>query len=262
MIQEILDSLPLWGILLVTTIMVLLAIEVGFRIGLWRSHSQAFDSEALLSSMTGANLALLAFIMAFSFSLAADYHATRKRLVLEEANAIGTAVLRTDLVAPAQGARIRDLLGDYLALRLVVAREQFDPLKMIEDSLALQEAIWKQVDALVEGREADEMDALLVESINQLFDLHEKRVSAGMRARIPSSIWAALGVLLGLSMIGIGHFSGLKGRRNPVSSTALALSFAMVIYLIADLDRPSAGLVRADQSAMLELAERLESNRD
>ncbi len=68
------DGIPLPLILVLTIVIVLLAIEVGYRIGVWRSKKREFDSEALLSSMTGANLALLAFIMAFSFSQAASHH--------------------------------------------------------------------------------------------------------------------------------------------------------------------------------------------
>ena len=92
------DGMPLPLVLVVTIAIVLLAIEVGFRIGLWRSKNREFDSEALLGAMTGANLALLAFIMAFSFSLAAGHHSARKRLILEEANAIGTVYLRAGLI--------------------------------------------------------------------------------------------------------------------------------------------------------------------
>ena len=83
------------------------------------------------------------------------------------------------------------------------------------------------------------MDSLLVQSINQVLDLHEKRVSAGLRNRIPPSIWVALYVVLLLSMVGMGFHSGMKGSRSPVPSAALALSFSMVLFLIADLDRPN-----------------------
>jgi acyl carrier protein len=208
--------------------------------------------------MTGANLALLGFIMAFSFSQAADHHSNRKRLILAEANAIGTASLRAGLVDPAQGKPIRALLADYLAVRITVtSQEDFDPAKMIADSLELQVLMWEQVEELSRAGPADEIDALLIEAINDVFDIHESRVTAGMRNRLPESLWVALMVLLTLSMLGIGHFSGLKGRRNPIASTALALSFSMVFFLIADLDRPLKGLVRSDQSAMLELSERL-----
>ncbi len=258
MIRDAIADTPIMLVLVCTIITVLLAIEIGFRIGLWRTRSQDFESEALLSAMTGANLALLGFIMAFSFSQAAEHHTNRKRLILAEANAIATASLRAGLVNPAQGDPIRALLKEYLDVRITVTSQPgFDAVKMIADSLALQERIWEQIEELSRVDAVDEMDALLIESINEVFDVHEERVSAGIRNRLPDSLWVALMVLLTLAMLGIGHFSGLKGRRNPIASTALALSFSMVFFLIADLDRPLKGLVRADQSVMVELSERL-----
>jgi len=268
LVAEALDDLPLTVVLVITIATVLGAIELGFRIGRWRAGTREFDSEAQLSAMTGANLALLAFIMAFSFSQAAGHHSNRKHLILEEANAIGTAHLRAGLVNRAEGDRIRKLLKDYLEVRVTIAsigspnlrEEGFDPDKMIADSLELQEAIWQEVEKLSGAPDIDALDALLVQAINNVFDLHEKRVAAGVRNRIPSSIWMALLGLLVFSMLGIGHFSGMKGKRNPISSTTLALSFSIVVLLVADLDRPISGLVITDQSAILELNERLSGN--
>ncbi len=117
MIRELMDSMPLWNVLVVTIVAVLLAIELGYRIGRWRGNRIEFDSEALLSSMTGAHLALLAFILAFSFSMAAGHHSTRKQMILEEANAISTAYLRAGLVQEAEGQEIQRILVDYTNLR-------------------------------------------------------------------------------------------------------------------------------------------------
>jgi hypothetical protein len=270
LVAEALDALPLWAVLVVTTTVVLGAIELGFRIGQWRTASREFESEAQLSAMTGANLALLAFIMAFCFSQAATHHSTRKHLILEEANAVGTAHLRAGLVNKPEGDQIQQLLEDYMVVRVTVAGAiqrgkyavEFNPGKMIADSLELQAAIWGQIEKLSKYDDVDEMDAILVEAINAVFDIHEKRVAAGMRNRIPINVWVALLGLLTLSMLGIGHFSGMKGKRNPIASSTLALSFSLVVLLIADLDRPTSGLVVADQSAILELNERLSRTRD
>ncbi len=84
-------------------------------------------------------------------------------------------------------------------------------------------------------------------------------MAAGLRNRVPPTLWATLFVLLPLSMIGIGYFSGIKGARNPVASTGLALSFSLVIFMIADLDRPSSGLMMADRSAITDLQKRISS---
>ena len=95
-----------------------------------------------------------------------------------------------------------------------------------------------------------------------MFDLHEKRVFAGIRDRIPQSIWLALYAILLFAMVGMGFHSGIKGARSPIPSATLALSFSMVLFLIADLDRSSSGLLRADQSSIIELRERLEQSEE
>jgi len=252
------DSLPLISVLLITVVIVLSAIELGYRIGLWRTREKSNDSEAQLSAMTAANLALLAFIMAFSFGQAGAHHDQRKALILDEANAIGTAYLRAGLVDPKRGNAIRELLQEYTAVRAQLGSSaDQDPGPIIEASVVLQIKMWHQLEAQAQSAPTDGMDSLLVRAINEIIILHERRVAAGLRNRIPTSIWIALVSLLVLSMLGLGHFSGVKGSRNPVSSTALALSFSMVFFIIADLDRPNAGLVKTDQSAILELNQRL-----
>jgi hypothetical protein len=258
MLRDTLDLMPLPMVLVITTAIVLSAIEVGYRIGVWRKTTSTFDSEAQLSAMTGANLGLLAFILAFSFSQAGNHHSNRKQLIMEEANAISTAHLRAGLVNKTEGEKIRELLVQYLDIRASIAPSRdFDPTRMIAESVELQAEIWAQVQQISEYDNVNELDALLVETINAIFDIHEKRVAAGVRNRLPASIWYGLLVLVSLSMLGIGHFSGMKGKRNPISSTALALSFSTVVFLIADLDRPTSGLVQADQWAILQLQERL-----
>ncbi len=250
------DSLPLWNLILITLVTVLAAIELGYQAGRWRNRDREFDSEALLSAMTGAHLALLAFILAFSFSMAAGHHSDRKRLIMDDANIIGTAFLRSQLVAEPHRSSIGDLLRQSATLRAGIGPGT-DPDQAISDSEALHERIWDEVRLMINQSESGEIEALLVESINAIFDVHERRVAAGLRNRVPPSLWVALFALLILSMAGIGYFSGIKGHRNPIASTGLALSFSMVIILIADLDRPTSGLVLPDKTVMADLDQRL-----
>ena len=65
-------------------------------------------------------------------------------------------------------------------------------------------------------------------------------------------------ILLALSMLGMGYFSGIKGERSPVANTALSISFSLLIFLIADLDRPLEGLAQPDQTLIIELSRRIE----
>jgi len=53
---------------------------------------------------------------------------------------------------------------------------------------------------------------------------------------------------------------GILVAREIGCRTGLALSFSLVLLLIADLDRPTGGMVRADQSAMNNLLEKLQQS--
>ena len=128
-----------------------------------------------------------------------------------------------------------------------------DVAAVLRESQLLKAKMWLEVETLVAGGDLTVMHGLLIQSINQVFDAQEDRVAAGLNNRIPPTIWIALYSVLLLSMLGMGFHSGIKGSRSPVPTNALALSFSMVLFLIADLDRPDSGLVTPDQSALMEL---------
>lgn len=262
MLRALMDSLPIWSILAITLCVVLLAIEVGYQLGTWRARSGGAESEANISSTTGASLALLAFMMAFSFSMAANHHIARKQLLTDEANALGTAHLRARLLHTEQGRRIRALLEQYAELRTHDPGDNLaEATQYIADSLDKQTAIWEVIEEMSLKDEPTVFHILLIQSVNEVFDLHEERVTAGLRNRVPTVLWGTLMALTCMSMIAIGYFSGTKGRRMPIANTGLALSFSIVMFLIADLDRPGRGLVQTDFSVMLELNQRLTDNK-
>jgi hypothetical protein len=119
---------------------------------------------------------------------------------------------------------------------------------------------WQEAAALAAEDKITAMHSLLIQSLNNIYDIHQERLYAGVRNRIPPTIWIALYVVLALSMTGMGFNSGIEGSRSPLPSAALALSFSMVFFLIADLDRPKTGLLLADQSIFQQLNERLHTS--
>ncbi len=254
------DTLPLSSVLFVTVAVVLLAIEIGFRMGRWRRDQGAglAESEAQLSAMTGAHLALLAFIMAFSFSMASGHYQDRRELIMADANAIGTAHLRATLIDEPEARLIAAALVAYTQVRSTIGTLEDAP-RMISESERLQDEMWQAMTALVQRQAPNVTHSLLIQSLNEVFDIHDERLNAGLKKRVPRMLWAFLAALLTLAMLGIGYFSGAKGTRNPIASTGLALSFSLVLLLIADLDRPTGGTLRSDQGPMLTLLERLET---
>src|SRR4249920_2251544 len=117
----VLDVLPLWGLFLIIVMLVLAAIEGGYRLGTYRHRQPGREKEAPVGAMVGAMLGLLAFMLAFTFGMAASRFDTRKQLVLDEANAIGTTYLRTAML-PERRDEIRVLLRSYVDTRLEAVR--------------------------------------------------------------------------------------------------------------------------------------------
>jgi hypothetical protein len=111
------DVLPLWALFIVILLVVLLSVEFGYRLGKYRRSRREEEKEAPLGTMVAATLGLLAFILAFTFGLAAQRFDTRRQVLLDEANAIGTTYLRAGML-PERGQEVRDLLRTYVATRL------------------------------------------------------------------------------------------------------------------------------------------------
>jgi len=106
------DVLPLWALFVSILIVVLLSVECDYRLGKYRRSRHEEEKEAPLGTMVGAMLGLLAFILAFTFGLAAARFDTRRQVLLDEANAIGTTYVRAGIMLPEQGEKIRALLRD------------------------------------------------------------------------------------------------------------------------------------------------------
>jgi hypothetical protein len=231
--------------------------ELGFILGKRRAQRPDFKGEAQVSSLTGAHLGLFAFILAFSFSLAAGQADSRKSLVLEESIAIEGAYLKADLLTSSRGAKIQDILRGYSRLR-ATAENIDDSRAFNKQSEEILRQLWGEIQLLIADGDFDKLDSLVAASANSLIGLNERRIAAGTRTRVPPVLWVSLYTLLVFSMLGMGYFSGIKGERSPVANTALSISFSLVIFLIADLDRPLEGLAKPDQSLMIGLSRRIE----
>ena len=101
-----------------------------------------------MGAVVGATLGLLAFLLAFTFGMAASRYDTRKQLVLQEANAIGTTYLRAEFLQEPQRSDIRNVLREYAALRAQGVTLLMTPAVMAQSS-ALHDRLW--ADAVVVG---------------------------------------------------------------------------------------------------------------
>jgi hypothetical protein len=250
--QGPLDFVPLWGQFALTLGLVLLSIEGGFEIGVRRAARREPENPSSAGAMANASLALLAFLLAFTFGFAASRLETRRTILLDEVNAIGTTFLRAGALPDADAAQARAWLRAYVDGRLEAVRS--GELEVgIREWEQLQKRMWESAVALARANPTSISVGLYMQALNEMIDLHTKRLNESVRVRISLTIWAALYVVTVIAMLEMGYQTGLSGRRRPLSVPAFALAFAVVIYLIADLDRPQAGLIRVSQQPLVEL---------
>lgn len=236
-----LHELPLWASVLVSSALVFGFLGGGFWLGRRRAHLESGKEAGPVGAAAGACLGLLAFLLAFTFSMAASRLDSRKALVLEESNAIGTAWLRADFLDDARRDAAKRLLETYVDVRLSV-KHAADVGAALERSEAIQAQLWTIV---VEAQDSP-LIRPFADAINEVIDVHTKRVVFGMQYHIPTQIWLVFFLVAVMAMTSLGYMFGLAGSfRYPVSF-ALAVAFSAVIYLIADIDRPSEGYVVVD----------------
>ena len=250
-----LDVLPLWALFIATIVVVLAAVETGFRLGLHRRRQAEEAKDAAAGSMVGATFGLLAFMLAFTFGFTASRYETRRALIVDEANAVQTAYLRADFLAEPYRTEIRALLREYVKVR-VKGVEQGRIGETLAKSEEIQRRLWTGAVAAVKKNPGSILAGLFIQSLNELIDLHAKRVKSGLRSRIPAVIMYVLYFVTVLSMLSMGYLAGLAGRRNPLVNYSLVLAFSSVVFLINDLDRPREGTLSTSQQALIDLLEK------
>jgi hypothetical protein len=247
----LLDFLPLWSILPLTVALALLSVELGYRLASYRQRHSKEEKESPVSGMVGSTLGLLAFMLAFTFGLAGSRFEDRRQVLLSEANAIGTTYLRAAMLPEPMRTETQNLLREYVDVRL----EAVQPGKLdqaVKKSEELHKRLWSQAVAATEKDRSD-ITGLFVSSLNEVIDLHAKRVMAGLRSRVPGVIWIVLYVLAILAMVMMGYHSGLAQSRRSIAVIAVVIGFSAVFYLIADLDRPGQGALQVSQQSMIDL---------
>jgi hypothetical protein len=249
------DLIPLWAVIVISIAIVYCSAEIGYQIAT-RQKKVSEAKQGSVGSIVGATLGLLAFLLAFTFGLAANRFDAKRMAVLEESNAIGTTYLRAGYLAEPQRTEIRRLLREYVHLRI-------QPISMdtVEGMLAtsnqLQDELWAQAIIVAENNPTSIMAGLFIQTLNEVIDLQAKRVLAALWSRIPTSIWISLSFLTMLAMLAMGYLLGLSNSRNHVVTFTLVLAYTSVVFLIADLDRQAEGLLRVSQQPMIDLWEKI-----
>lgn len=256
---ELLNLVPLWALFLLTMALCVAEVEVGAALARFvlRRRGEK-EPDAPLGSLVGAMLGLLAFMLAFTFGLAANRFDSRRQLVLEEANSLGTTYLRAGLMPQPQQAEIRRLLREYVEVR--IGGPANDLPEVLRKSDALHDALWAQTKSLVPVDMDSELRSLFVASLNETIDLHQSRVTVGIQYRVPGIVWLAMYLLASLTMLAVGYQTGMAGARRLRGMPIVAAAFALVLALIADIDRPGEGFIGVSQQPIADVQQMMRRN--
>jgi len=250
------DIIPIWILFAATVIVLMIAIELGYRAGNTHPEHLKKDKEKITNFNASAIVGLLGFILVFTFGIVYSRYDSKKALVREEANLIRTAWLRADFLPEQDRGETEKLLRRYVDLRLDAVRIN-DPVKMravLNESNLIQLQIWRS--AVVNARKDMNSDvaALYIESLNDMINQQALRVAVGLQARIPNAIWLLLFLLIILAMFGAGYQASIAGSsRKSWLTPVMILTFSLMILLIAALDRPNNRVIPVSQQPLVDL---------
>jgi hypothetical protein len=221
--------------------------EIGRRIAIRRVRRGDVDITGG-GVVDGAVFALLGLLIAFTFSTAASRFDERRSLVVEEANDIGTAYLRLNLLPPDAAQHLRERFREYLDVRLATYRAlpDMDAAKAgLARTAELQQQIWEE--ALAASANTQPATMLLVPALNSMFDIVTTRTRAA-DTHPPLAIFGLLYCLVLLGGALAGYSTAKSKEREWMHMMLFAITLAGAVYVILDLEYPRLGFIRVDQA--------------
>ena len=254
MSNSILDAIPIPMVMAVLLAVLALAVSLGYKLGLRRLRRGRPEEKVVAhgGAALGAMLALVSFLLAFTYSLAGGQFDARRALVIDDANAIGTTFLRADYLPEPYRSRSRDLLAAYVEDRDQVFEQRTHA--QLAEAERLQQELWAQATA-VARKHPDPVVATYIQTLNELIDLHAKRAEIEVWVRIPGMVLATLAFLSVLTMTLNGYLLALTAPRFVGATILLIVTYATVFMLVIDLDRPARGFFSVSQQPMINLGD-------
>lgn len=261
-LREFFDGIPLLFYLLLAIVAMVLLIEIGYRGGRYHRGKPDKSQMAQVRAIMGASLGLLAFMLAFSFAVAQQHFESRTNAYLLEITAIDAAYRGASLLDENRAAEAKDLLRQFVQLRRDTSdaedRDELEEVvELIRAAERLHDKLWYVADSSMQAPGDSVDDSMFSAAILEMIRANDERLQHTMFNRISPIIWLTLIAMCLLSMVIMGYQAGLTGKRSILATWTLAITFAAVLALVTDLDRPQNRLFKMDQTLMNELQNRI-----
>jgi hypothetical protein len=224
----------------------ILAFIAGNLIRRYKERKGETAEEKSFGALIGSLLGLLALLLSFTFSMSSSRHDKRINIIIEEANDIGTAILRADLYPDSIRQAFRKDFEAYLETRIAFysAKAEWSAInKSLNDGQVIQSVLWERASSLGRDKENLHRTAQMIPALNAMFDIATTR-SAATLDKVPEVIYFLLFLISLTSALMVGYTGGVKPDWTMVISFSLMIS--MTVYLILDLDRPRRGVITMD----------------
>lgn len=251
--QEIMYDQNSILIVVILFILILLANEVGYRIGHYYQSRTDSDVKTQTNTIQAGTLGLLALILGFTFNMALQRYNNRTEGVIVEANTIGTALLRTNLLPEPYDSLTYDQLQQYIILRLQANTTSYAMVTELEGlnkaTKKLQSEIWLNAvkSARIDPRSVT--TGYFISSLNDMIDAYGKS-NALLSIHVPEVILFLLFIVFIMSGALMGYSSGLGKKRTTIPAMMMTFLICLVVFIIIELDRPKRGIIKVNQESM------------
>lgn len=237
--------------------LMVLALQIGHSVGIRSSAiKNCKPCKEHIATLLSSLLGMLALILGFSFSIALERHGSRSEAVIDEANAIGTAYLRTAILPENYRAQTQQLFAQYLDVRL--KESQFNLTQRTEREALNQQASTLQMQLWDAASQAAIQDpspvstGLFVQALNDMIDAYGTRY-AELNRHIPELVLLLLFFAFVVSGGMLGYSAGISNHKSSYAVYVMLSVAVLMMYLVIDLDRPRRGLIYIDQTPMQSL---------
>jgi hypothetical protein len=202
----------------------------------------------------GALLGLVGLLLAFGLSMAVGRYESRRALVVQEANDIGTTYLRAQLLAEPERSRSTELLGDYTDAAIAVADAVPDTGQYrtaVANVEQLQGELWTLATDAATADPVGTGPRLYIETLNNMIDTHTSRVaSLGNRVPTPVMVLLVFGSAIAVGVLAFYLTLLGKGLATSLITAAVVL---IILFVSFDLDRPRRGFIQVPDAPLVQL---------
>jgi len=244
---NIFAGIPIYFLSAIIFVLILLFNWLGFKFKKWQLKKFPDRVSGSLGSVEGSMLGAMALLLGFTFSIAISKFETRKDVIVEEANDIGTAILRCDMYPDSVRNPLRADFKEYIETRIAYYTVGSDEEKIkleLEKAGEISNRIWKRVALQAQNRDNIAVTAQMIPAVNAMIDIVTTR-DASRISKVPRLVlWVLLALVLISSFVLGSDYNGKK--RNKILIFSYAVAMTITLCLIIELDRPRQGLINLD----------------